>query len=102
MSTAIGYLGPARRRENLTIVPDTVVHQVIFEGTRAVGVTPAGDSEFRGEEIILCAGAIGSPQILLLSGVGPADQLRSLDIPVVRHLPGVGCNLRDHPDMPMF
>ena len=105
MSTAIGYLGQARLRENLTIVPHTPVNGAIFEGTRAVGVrgiTPDGDSEFYGDEIILCAGAIGTPQILLLSGVGPADQLRPLDIPVVRHLPGVGRNLRDHPDMPMF
>ena len=61
-----------------------------------------GDNEFHGEEIILCAGAIESPQLLLLSGIGPADQLRALDIPIVRNLPGVGRNLRDHPDIPMF
>ncbi len=105
VSTAIGYLGPARHRENLTIVPETPVHQVIFEGTRAGGVrgtAPDGEREFRGEEIILCAGAIGSPHLLLLSGVGPADQLRPLDIPIVASLPGVGRNLRDHPDVPMF
>ncbi len=105
VSTAIGYLGPARCRQNLTIVPNTLAHQVIFEGSRAVGVrgiTPDGDADFHGEEIILCAGAVGTPQILLLSGVGPADQLRALDIPVVEGLGGVGRNLRDHPDMPMF
>ena len=105
VSTAIGYLGPARRRENLTIVPHTLVHQVSFDGTRAVGVggtTPDGDSEFHGEEIILCAGVIGTPHILLLSGVGPTDQLRTLEIHVGGHLPSVGRNLRDHPDMPMF
>ena len=50
-----------------------------------------------GEEIVLAAGAIASPQLLMLSGVGPADHLRSLDIPVLRDLPGVGQNLRDHP-----
>ena len=54
-----------------------------------------------GDEVILCAGAIGSPHILALSGIGPADQLRQLDIPVVQDLPGVGRNLRDHPDVPM-
>ena len=105
VSTAIGYLGAARGRENLTIEPHILVHGVIFEGTGAVGVralTPDGDSEFHGDEVILCAGAVGSPQILLLSGIGPAEQARSLDIPIVRHLPGVGRNLRDHPDMPMF
>ena len=105
VSTAIAYLGPARRRDNLTIIPQTLVHAVIFDGTRAVGVrgiTPDGASEFHGDEIILCAGAVGSPQMLLLSGVGPADQLRPLGIPVVSHLPGVGRNLRDHPDVPMF
>ncbi len=105
MSTVIAYLGPARHRENLTIVTNTLAHGVTCEGTRAVGVrgtTPGGDSEFLGEEISLCAGAIGTPQILLLSGIGPADHLRSLDIPIVGHLPGVGRNLRDHPDVPMF
>ena len=105
VSTAIGYLGAARRRRNLTIVPETLVHQVIFDGSRCVGVrgiTPHGVSEFYGEEVILSAGAIGSPQILLLSGAGPAERLRALDIPVIVDLPGVGRNLRDHPDMPMF
>lgn len=105
VSTALGYLGLARSRDNLTIVPNALVHGVIFDGTRAVGVrasTQDGDCEFRGEEIILSAGAIGSPHILLLSGVGPADQLSALDIPVVMDLPGVGQNLRDHPDVPMF
>ena len=105
VSTTIAYLGPARHRENLTIIPHTQVHRVKLEGTRAVGVrgtTPNGDSEFHGEEIILCAGAIGTPQILLLSGIGPAGQLRSLDIPIVTDIPGVGKGLRDHPDLPMF
>ena len=105
VSTAVAYLAPARRRENLTIIPNALVHQVIFQGTRAVGVrgtTPDGDREFHGEEIILCAGAVGSPQLLMLSGIGPADQLRPLDIPMVVDVPGVGKGLRDHPDMPMF
>ena len=104
VSTAIGYLDPARHRPGLTIRPHSLVLGVLFEGHRAVGVRAfSGDEEFSvyGEEVILCAGAIGSPHILTLSGVGPADQLRQLDIPVVQDLPGVGRNLRDHPDVPM-
>ena len=69
-----------------------------------MGLRVAKDgSEFSvyGDEVILCAGAIGSPHILALSGIGPADQLRRFGIPVVQDLPGVGRNLRDHPDVPM-
>ena len=99
-STALGYLNPARHRLNLTIRPNCMVHRIIFDGGRATGVeVESGGERFivEGEEIVLSAGAIGSPQILMLSGVGPADHLRSLGIPVVRDLPGVGQNLRDHP-----
>ena len=104
VSTAIGYLDKARDRPGLTVSPNCQVHAIIFDGRRAVGVRAArGGEEFAiyGDEIILCAGAIGSPHILLLSGIGPADQLRNLGIPVVQDLPGVGRNLRDHPDVPM-
>ena len=104
VSTAIGYLDPARNREGLTIRPNSRVLGVVFEGNRAVGVRAAsGRGEFAvyGEEVILCAGAIGSPHILALSGIGFADQLRQLGIPVVQDLPGVGRNLRDHPDVPI-
>ncbi|MCE2463614.1 MAG: mycofactocin system GMC family oxidoreductase MftG [Dehalococcoidia bacterium] len=99
-STALGYLNPARHRLNLTIRPNCTVHRIIFDGTRATGVeVESGGERFivEGEEIVLSAGAIGSPQIQMLSGVGPADHLRSLGIQVVRDLPGVGQNLRDHP-----
>ena len=103
-STALGYLDPARHRLNLTIRPDCMVHRVIFEGNRATAVElESGGQRFtvEGDQIILSSGAIASPQLLMLSGVGPGDHLRSLGIPVVRDLPGVGQNLRDHPIVPV-
>ena len=99
-STAIGYLGLSRHRLNLTLRSNCTVHKIEFDGTRATGVTvESGGERFtvEGDEIILSSGAIASPQLLMLSGVGPADHLESLDIPVVRDAPGVGQNLRDHP-----
>ena len=104
VSTALGYLNPARGRPGLTIWPHSLAVGVILEGHRAIGLHVSGGDEEHtvyGDEIILCAGAIGTPHILALSGIGPADQLRQLDIPVVQDLPGVGRNLRDHPDVPM-
>ena len=101
-STAIGYLNPARHRLNLTIKGNCTAHHVLFEGNRAVGVSvESGGEIFRayGDEILLCAGAIGSPHLLMLSGIGPADHLRSKGIRVVQDLPGVGQNLRDHPQV---
>ena len=99
-STAIGYLGLSRHRLNLTIRPNCTVHKIIFDGNRATGVeVESGDERFvvEAEEIILSAGAIASPQLLMLSGIGPAEHLRSLGIPVIKDAPGVGQNLRDHP-----
>jgi choline dehydrogenase len=99
-STALGYLNQSRHRLNLTIRPNCMVHRVRFDGQRATGVdAESGGERFtvEGEQIILSGGAIASPQLLMLSGVGPAERLRHLGIPVVRHLPGVGQNLRDHP-----
>lgn len=101
-STNLGYLNPARGRPNLTIQPDSLVHRILFAGRRAVGVLVEHGSELEeihADEIIVCAGAIASPQLLLRSGLGPADDLRKLEIPVVQHLPGVGQNLRDHPQV---
>ena len=103
-STALGYLNMARHRLNLTLRPNCTVHRIIFEGKKAVGVeVESGGERFiaEGDEIILSSGAIGSPHILLLSGVGPAGQLSSLGIPVVHDLPGVGQNMRDHPTVPL-
>jgi choline dehydrogenase len=99
-STALGYLSMSRHRLNLTIKPNCMVHRLLFDGKKAVGVeVERGGQKFtvEGKEIILSSGAIGSPHLLLLSGVGPQEQLRSFNIPVVQHLPGVGQNLRDHP-----
>ena len=102
MSTSLTYLSAARHRLNLTVKANVIVHRVVFEGNRAVGAeVESGGERFtvEGEEIILCSGAIASPQILMLSGVGPADRLRELGIPVVLDVPGVGSNLRDHPNI---
>ena len=99
-STALGYLDPARHRLNLTIRPNCAVQRISFEGTRATGVeVVSGGEKFQldGDEVILSAGAIGSPQLLMLSGVGPSEHLSSLGIPVVVDSPGVGRNMRDHP-----
>ena len=104
VSTATGYLDPARHRPGLTVRPSCLVQGVIFEGRRAAGLRVAnggGVFSVYGEEVVLCAGAIGTPHILMLSGIGPADRLRQFDIPVIQDLPGVGRNLRDHPDVPM-
>ena len=103
-STSIGYLGLSRHRLNLTIRPNVTVKRIIFDTTgsrpRATGVEAVSDGEtfiVEAGEIILSAGAIGSPQILMLSGVGPADHLREHGIATVIDSPGVGQNLADHP-----
>ena len=101
ISTALAYLNTARHRLNLTIKADVTARQIIFEGRRATGVeVESGGERFtvEGDEIVLSSGAIGSPHLLLLSGVGPAEQLRSMGLKVVHDLAGVGKNLRDHPN----
>ncbi|XP_068838273.1 choline dehydrogenase, mitochondrial [Capricornis sumatraensis] len=99
-STACAYLHPALSRPNLTAETQTFVSRVLFEGPRAVGVEYIKNGEshraYASKEVILSGGAINSPQLLMLSGVGNADDLRKLGIPVVCHLPGVGQNLQDH------
>ncbi len=99
-STALGYLGQARHRLNLTVRPNCQVRRVIFEGKRATGLlVESGDETFTVDagEIVLSAGAVGSPHLLLLSGVGPAGQLEKFGIPIIQDMPGVGQNLKDHP-----
>lgn len=99
-STALGYLDLARHRLNLTIRPNCQVVRLRFEGKRAVGVEVESGGEtfcLEAGEVILSAGAVGSPQLLLLSGVGPSPQLAEVGIPVVHDSPGVGKNLKDHP-----
>ena len=101
-STARGYLDQAKGRPNLSIVTHALTDRILFNGKRAIGVSYLqGDSNTpvtvnARREVLLCSGAIASPQILQRSGVGPGALLRDLDIPVVHDLPGVGQNLQDH------
>jgi choline dehydrogenase-like flavoprotein len=101
-SVVDGYLDPARRRPNLTIVTRALVTRVVIEDGRALGVAYVLDGADSEEEalatrsVVLCAGAIGSPHLLQLSGVGPRDVLETAGVPVVRELSGVGSNLVDH------
>ena len=103
-SAAVSYLNPARGRKNLTVITRAQVNRVVIEKGRAVAVEYSVDgiSEVRrataSTEIVVTAGAIGSPKLLLLSGIGPAEDLRRLGIPVVADLGGVGQNLQDHLD----
>ena len=100
MSTALTFLSAVRHRLNLTVRANVVVRRILFEGKKAVGVeVESGDEVYRVEadQIVLSAGAMASPQLLMLSGVGPAEHLREMGVPVVHELPGVGQNLRDHP-----
>ncbi|MDQ2064956.1 FAD-dependent oxidoreductase [Xinfangfangia sp. CPCC 101601] len=98
-SAAIAYLRPAQHRPNLTVKTGVQVLRIVVEKGRAVGVeTPDGVLR-ASSEVILSAGAIGSPRLLQLSGIGPADELRNLGIPVVLDQPEVGANLQDHLDL---
>jgi len=99
-SAAVGYLHPALGRENLTAVTGAQVTRLNFAGTRCTGVTYRKDGEEHiietTGEVILCGGSINSPQLLMLSGIGPANHLQEHGIEVVVDLPGVGQNLQDH------
>jgi len=99
-SAADAYLRPALRRPNLTVRAGAHVTRVLVEGRRAAGVEyrRAGERAVAHaeREVILAGGAVNSPQLLMLSGIGPGDALRALGIEVCRHLPGVGANLQDH------
>jgi choline dehydrogenase len=100
LSAARAYLHPVMGRPNLEVQTRAFVTRVLFEGTRAVGVEytkgRGGPQRVRAGEVILCGGAINSPQILQVSGVGNADELKAPGIDVVHDLPGVGENLQDH------
>ncbi len=99
-STVDGYLMPAKRRPNLTIRTNAHASRVLFEATRAVGVEYVSSGALSRvaarREVILSGGAVNTPQLLMLSGIGDANQLKALGIPVVAHSPEVGANLRDH------
>ena len=99
MSTALTHLAPVRHHLNLTVRGGVFVRKIIIEDGKAVGVeADSGGTVFRIEagRVVLTSGAIRSPHLLLLSGIGPEEQLQEFGIPVVRHLPGVGGNLMNH------
>ena len=102
INAALAYVTPHRDRVNLSVESDVSVRRVVITGGRAVAVEVerSGRIEtFRGDEIVLCAGAVMSPHLLMLSGVGPASQLRRHGLEVVVDLPGVGARCRDHPQL---
>jgi len=105
-STARAYLKPAAGRRNLEIATHALTTRILLEGGRAVGVEYRRHGQLRRvracREVILSAGAINSPQILMLSGIGPAEHLRDIGIPVVHHLSGVGGQLQEHPIVSTF
>ncbi len=101
ISTAVGYLAPARIRPNLEIRADTLVRRLIGNGGRCTGVeveaADGGIERITGRLVVLAAGAVMSPAILMRSGLGPREALEALGIEVLHHVPGVGANLSDHP-----
>jgi len=99
-STTIAYLNPARSRPNLTIIAEAAVHSLQLSGKKAEGVRYEKDGQMHtvlGGQVLLTSGVYGSPQILMLSGIGQADQLKKFGIPVIHELKGVGENYQDHP-----
>jgi len=100
MSAAKAYLKPAMERPNLRVETEALVHKIIFEGKRAVGVSYEQNGELlearAGKEVLLSGGAVNSPQILEVSGIGKAEHLKDRGIEVISDLPGVGENLQDH------
>ncbi len=104
-STAVGYLRPALRRPNLRVITEALTERILFEGRRAVGVAYRRGGEecvaSAAREIIICTGAVNSPQLLMLSGIGPQEHLAEFGIPIVQHIPGVGQNLQDHYSAPI-
>ncbi len=102
-SAAKAYLAPARSRPNLTVFTDVRVSRIVSDGRRATGIEfiQAGSRQrlAAAREVLLCAGAAQSPQLLMLSGIGPGEELQRLGIAVVHDLPGVGRHLHDHPDI---
>lgn len=102
-SAAKAYLTPVRSRSNLEVITGAQVLRVLMEERRAVGVEYVQGGQIRQlrcrHEVLLCAGALQSPQLLMLSGIGPGEHLQQLGIDVVHHLSGVGEHLHDHPDV---
>jgi choline dehydrogenase len=104
-STAVGYLRPAMQRANLRVVTGAMTEKILFDDRRAVGVAfhRAGQlcTARAAREVILCGGAVNSPQLLMLSGIGPEQHIRQFGVPVVHNLPGVGQSLQDHYSAPI-
>jgi len=99
LSAARAYLHPVKKRPNLTVTTRAMVNRVVFDGTTATGVEYVVRGRVRtahAKEVVLCGGAFNTPQLLQLSGVGDAEHLGSLGIPVVHHLPAVGQHMQDH------
>lgn len=102
INTGNAYINPVRGRQNLTVAGNSYVRRVLFEGTQAVGVEVLRDGDIitiEANEIVLSAGAVKTPHILLLSGLGPETELNRFHIPVIKHLPGVGKDFSDHPNL---
>lgn len=99
-SAAVAYLNPVKGRSNLTVETGCLVHRINVEGSRAKGVTYSQGTQTKtvvaASEVVVTSGAIGSPKLMMLSGIGPAGELSGLGIDVVHDLPGVGRNLNDH------
>jgi len=104
-STAVGYLRPAMARSNIRVVTEALTEKVIFDARRAIGVAFRQDGRLvtarAAQEVILCGGAVNSPQLLMLSGIGPREHLMEFGISVLHHLPGVGQSLQDHYSAPI-
>ena len=104
-SAATAYLAPIRQRPNLTVETRALVTRVVLEGTRATGVEYSQDGRLHrtdGGDVILCAGTFNSPQILMVSGIGPAAELSGAGVDPLHDLPAVGRNMQDHPLVPMI
>jgi len=104
-STAVGYLRPAMQRPNLRVITEALTERITFDGRRATGAAFRRDGRLRtafaASEVILCSGAVNSPQLLMLSGIGPQRHLAEFGVAVVQHLPGVGQSLQDHYSAPV-
>lgn len=98
INTALAYLEPARERANLEVEGGCFVRRVLFDGGRAIGVDLGGGRVIEADEVVLCAGGIGTPHLLLVSGIGPAEHLQAVGVPVVHDSPGVGRAFADHPE----
>src|SRR5229473_408557 len=104
-STAVGYLRPAMQRTNLRVITEALTEKILFDGHRAVGISFRRGGETwtarAAREVILCGGAVNSPQLLMLSGIGPEKHLGDLGIPIVQPVAGVGQSLQDHYSAPL-